>query len=298
MSEQLNAWDKRERFFVYKLSKEKNSYLLKIAGNGFERDLSNEVWWNNTLNRLVEANPNMKVRAPHIETYGKNFYIGEFFKAKPLIVDGFKFDKTDIDPWVSQIARVLIDFDQMALQPGLSQSPEYENTNSAPYSNLESKVDQWMEIPLKNGQIDEKAILTAKQLIEKYSPYVLPRLQHGDFVPWHMYDLGEGIIGIIDGEHASLIKPRLYDLAYIYSRLVTRMKSFEIARKLLNAVFDGLKEDSDAMEKAWLPVITIRSLGMINDAEADLEKTDYREFAKMLLDMCFKEKMSVFMEDK
>jgi hypothetical protein len=298
VSEQLNAWDKRGRFFVYKLSKNNLNYVLKVASHGFESDLNNEVWWNLTLKRLTEADPSIKVRAPLIETQGANFYIGEFFEAQPLIKDGFKFDKAEMEPWLGRISKVLIDFDQMALQPRKNHSPIYEDTNSAPYTKLEAKVDQWMRLPLENGQIDEKLIVDAKQLIKKYSPYILPRLQHGNFVPWLMYDLGEELIGIIGGEHASLTKPRFYDLAYIYSRLVTRMKSFETARKLLSITADGLKEDDDMLEKAWLPVITLRALGMINDAEADLEKTDYREFARMLLDMCFEENLKVFMEDK
>lgn len=295
--EQLNDWDKRERFFVYRLEKNGTSHVLKIANNGFERDLSNEVWWNTTLARLVEADPSIKVYAPRVSMSGQQFYIGEYFKAKPLIKSGFNFTPAEIDVWLERLAKMIVDFDQIALQPRVNQRAEYEDTNSAPYTNLAEKLDRWMELPIERKQIETAAIQNGKDIFDKYRANVTPRLQHGDFVPWHMYDLGEGKIGLIDGEHSSLTKPRLYDLAYIYSRLVTRMKSFKSAKKLLTMVVEQLPESKSELEKAWLPVITLRSFGMINDAELDLETTDYRQYAKQLLNMCFEEKISVFMEE-
>lgn len=296
--EQLNDWDTRERFFVYKLEKDHIYYVLKIANDSFERDLNNEVWWNSTLVRLTEADPSIKVLAPQIDMSGKQFYIGEFFEAKPLIADGFNFTTADIEPWLEQISKLLVDFDQMAIQPRMNDQAQYEDTNSAPYTNLTAKLDAWMKLPLENKQIDEATIKKGKQLFDIYKASVTPRLQHGDFVPWHMYDLNEGIIGLIDGEHASLTKPRFYDLAYIYSRLATRLNDFEAAQNLLTKVIDQLDEDRSEIEKAWIPIMTLRAFGMINDAEADLKTLDYRPTAKQLLNMCFEEKITAFIGDQ
>lgn len=294
LGDHLNSNDERQRFFVYKIRKGSSDFVLKIANQQFKRDLENEIWWNMTLLRLAETDPKVTVRSPHLYYYGPNWYIGEFFDVPQLVPTG-THDPATLKPHLQTLATILADLDGIALQPRITNKPLYETSNSAPYSNLLAKVDDWMVRPLEHKLITEREIRQAKALIEKYRPRVTPTLQHGDFVPWHMYVLPDAKIGIIDGEHSSLIKPRYYDLAYLYTRLFTRLESDKEPSQLLKLFLETTKPDQAAFIKTWLPVITLRSLGMYNDAIADLKYQDYRPQAKDLLTRCFSEKLNSFL---
>ena len=291
----LNEGDERGRFFVYKLTLGDRTFVLKIASPDQERELQNEVWWNLTLTRLVEAYPDCKLVPPQILMSAPSHYIGQYFDAPALQTDSR--DMAQTERWVEPLAQVLVDLDQLALSPKLHGKPDYEASQSAAYTNLWGKVEKWLEKPLAQGMITEQEKARAKEQIESRLSDIQPALQHGDFVPWHMFDLGDGKIGLIDGEHASLTKPRYYDLAYLYTRLATRQQSFEQASKVLREFLKLSMVDEAEFLKSWLPVITLRSLGMYNDAIADLKIQDYRPQAKELLQRSFSGQLKDFTKE-
>jgi len=57
-------------------------------------------------------------------------------------------------------------------------------------------------------------------------------VNHGDFAPRQLYDLGSAV-GIIDGEHAGAFGPLYYDVAYFYIRLRNDHDAPELARQYL-----------------------------------------------------------------
>lgn len=294
LGQRLNPEDKRDRFYVFSAQKGNKKYVFKLANDNFCRELSNEIWWNTTLTRLIETNPATNLRPPAVFYTGPNWYIGEYFHGSPLMSDSH--NNSEAAACAQNLADILVWLDGIALQPATSEKPIYEDSHSAPYTNLWNKVDGWMERPLSSGLITQDHIDKARKLIDRYRPNILPSLQHGDFVPWHMYYLENNKIGLIDGEHASLVRPRYYDLAYLYTRLCTRLESFTVAVKILRFFLGQTKINKLEFTQAWLPVITLRSLGMYNDAMIDLEHQDYRQQATELLERCLSEKLDSFLE--
>lgn len=99
---------------------------------------------------------------------------------------------------------------------------------------------------------------------------------------------------LIDGDHSSLIKPRYYDLAYIYSRLYSRNRAKQETAKLLQSFMDKSGIPKDDFAKAFIPVLTSRAIGVCNDASRDLESgNDYRKTAVELLHLCLKKKFQL-----
>jgi aminoglycoside phosphotransferase (APT) family kinase protein len=148
------------------------------------------------------------------------------------------------------------------------------------------KVDGWLAQPLAAGRISADKIVQAKQLIDTHRPHIQPAFQHGDFVPWHLFAINGQQLVLFDGEHASLVKPRFYDLAYLYSRLYTRSQAPASARKILSGYIEQAGHNPDHFAHAFLPVITLRALGMHADAYADRQHFDYAPAARDLLDRC------------
>ncbi len=280
------------RFATYVVSKDDQKFFAKkVIDPKLTRDLENEIWWHLSLKRLSEASPKLLAVAPELIDYGKNWYVAEFFDA-PLLLNKEDTDLSKLDQVIDRLVNLLVNFDQQLLTRNTGQ-PLYEETNSAPYTNLWKKVDGWMEKPLEAKIISPSQIEKSRSLIDSHRQYVLPSIQHGDFVPWHMFDLGEKT-GIVDGEHSSLVKPRYYDLCYLYSRLYTWSGAKEQARQILKGFVDKSVNDTDKFFQAMLPVMTLRALGMHNDSIADLEERDYRKDAKELLEMCLSGKLDNF----
>jgi hypothetical protein len=156
--------------------------------------------------------------------------------------------------------------------------------------------NEWLKVGnlYEDGHLTEEVVEKARQLVNDYSPFVTPRLQHGDFVPWHLFSYHDGDADSwisFDGEHASLMKPRFYDLAYSYSRLFTRSDDKELAAQLLHefvalGVTNG-EFTHEEFHQAFVPVLMSRSIGMFLDAHFDEQKgEDYTAEAKDLFERC------------
>ena len=126
----------------------------------------------------------------------------------------------------------------------------------------------------------------ARLVIHDYRKYLTPHFQHGDFVPWHILIDANQDQWLIDGEHASVQKPRYYDLAYMCSRIFTRLHSPEHAAKLLKVFMQESEMSAEALYPALLPIMTSRAIGMHFDALNDLRHDDYQAEAQDLLERC------------
>lgn len=289
-----------QRFLTFVVETPQGPRFFKASNpkTDLSKEVETEVWWNLTLERVVQQLPPKKktFKGPRIHAYGSedkfSWYLAEYFDA-PLLVD-LKAEnyKKQIHKELEDIVDILVTLDKVRVETLPATSLYSEKGESAPYNNLLRKVDRWLEKPLETGLITPERIEQGKVLIGQYRSFVYPALQHGDFVPWHMFRLKEKIIGIVDGEHASLVKPRFYDLAYLYTRLYTKAHVPDEARKSLNLFLEKSKINSEEFFRAFLPVITLRSFGMHLDATND---NDYHREAQELLGICLREKLSGFL---
>lgn len=128
----------------------------------------------------------------------------------------------------------------------------------------------------------------ADTLVRDWAVHVRAGLAHGDFSPWHiLVNHHEKVL--IDGDHSSIVKPRYYDLAYIYSRLFSRNSAKQATARLLKDFIAKIDIPKDDFAKAFIPVLTSRAIGVCNDASRDLGSgNDYREEAAELLQRCLK----------
>lgn len=286
----INKITDNSRFTTYQVEKDQKHYFLKCAKAGVERNLANDVWWSLTLNRIVEGKTKIGIRAPNIIESHTNWVVFEWIDGKELALPSS--DNKILKECVPFLSEIVFQLDSV-LHVNIDKNPFVEKGESAPYTQLTTKWSQWTELPLKQGFISDSDVNAANLLIKEWSQHVQAGLAHGDFSPWHiLVNKDEKVL--IDGDHSSLIKPRYYDLAYIYSRLYSRNEAKTATAELLRSFINKIGIPKDDFAKAFIPVLTSRAIGVCNDASRDLESgLDYREIAAELLQLCLKKDIEV-----
>lgn len=283
-----------ERFATYKVQAGTEQRFAKVSKPGYEGQLENEVWWNLTCARLQAAAPEIPVQAPTVLEYGSNYYVAPFYNGSALIDKDAT--REAVPPHSDFLVQTLVAFDGIGLIH--SGDPLYKSSIPNAYSKLTGKLDEQLKQPLAAQYITGAGVDKAKAVIEKYRSRLQSCLQHGDFVPWHMIVTIQGVV-LIDGEHAGVALPRYYDLAYLYTRLFTRLHAHEAAADILKNFL--LQAKPERFEQAFLTVMTSRVLGIHLDAYNEFTSSqdtddpiDYRAEAKELLRRCLSEKLEAF----
>jgi hypothetical protein len=277
----------------YRLTRNGQSFFAKVNLTKKPVAMENDAWWALTMARLTASDPDVPVRAPKLYEYGPGWLIIEWIDAPILEALGFDLGEAKIAPHVNRLTDALLWLDGL-WQPTTTKLI-YDSTDSAPYTNLTRMIDGWLQQPLAIGTVKPADVKAAKQLIADYRPHLHPAFQHGDFVPWHLFAISDRQLVLLDGEHASLVKPRYYDLAYLYSRLYTRAAAPEAARAILKRYLESAGHEVAEFASAFLPVITLRTLGIHADAYADRERFDYHDRAADLLARCLTRDLQAFM---
>lgn len=259
--------------------------FAKVALGDHARELENEVWYALTLNRAAESTSDLCVRAPRIEAFGSGWFVCESLAASPLVA---REDARAVDAVAEHavaLARILADLDRAFADTPIVQ-PAVEESDSAPVTDFLRRIDRWAAKPLEAGLLTEARVAAAKARITAGTSSLRPRLQHGDFVPWHVFRTEPGSFVLVDGEHASVLKPRFYDLAYLYARLWTRVHAPEVARSIVREFLRVSGIGQAEFVPPFLTILTQRAVGMHIDALNDHPANDYVAEAQELLGHC------------
>ena len=267
----------------YKLEKDGEFYFAKysIDHSVRENSIIADIWWCETIQKLAGTH-GLNIKTPKIIEHGDYWYIAEWIDARPSV-------KTDdsalkLDKYIEEYANCLVALDKIKISD-LGTTPPRDK-GSTTYSELDRRWEKWTKIPLEKGLITSAQIDEARRIITTHQQYLTPSFQHGDFTPWHILVDSQKNWWLIDGEHASIEKPRYYDLAYMYSRIFTRLHSPEHAAKLLRVFTVKAGASQEKLYLAFLPIITSRAVGMYFDALNDIKDDDYMDEAQELLRRC------------
>lgn len=264
--------------------------FLKIAEDpGLHEALEREAWWHNTVNWLrEERDVSLPMRAPRVLRTMAGALALEFVEGEALIEVDRPNGLAVSAQQFKQVSPVMLSFIVAIdnVEVPAEQRFEKDSDNSAPYDRLWSRMETWGDELIKAGALRYEEVESAIGLARKYQPFIEPSLQHGDFVPWHVIKSTAGDRVLIDGEKSSLKKPRFYDLAYLYTRIVSRGKSIHAANELLVDFMEHSREPQSEFWPQFLPVLTLRAIAINRDAMHDLDFMDYRAEAHDLLSRC------------
>jgi len=276
-----------ERFSFERVEEDGLGILIKRGRNPeLYENLDRELLWGEFMAYIGANFPEAKLRSPEILSLSrdKTELKMEYISA-PLLTAENALSSLD-DAQFSRFVQSLEIFDQVGgqWQPRTHRDDSNDHT---PYDQVDKSWGEWYKYTRISGLVTLEMDVKARQLVDDYKEHLTPRLQHGDYAPWQIFDdNGEWIT--FDAEHASETKPRYYDLAYIYARTFVLARDPDTAMRLLIEFLPQHQESEDDFFKAFLPVLMSRSMGMFLDTYFAAKRGEFgrKDYAKDLYNRC------------
>lgn len=241
-----------------KLRKNNKYFFLKLASTiEIGSKTENEISWNENVAPLLKNLSSIKI--PKIYETGKLkdrfYYLSEFCEGD-LLATKFPPNLKNLKNWLDKIVELnitLLSYQKIKFKKDNNLSEKEISDNYV--NNIKQKYEDVKEYKLNEIFIE----------VEKLRNSFSPKINHGDFVPWHFIE-GENAITLIDAEHASSYLPKYYDVCYFYERLYARGESPELAKEYLRKIKESLSEtEKQNFDKELKPVLASRIIIGIRD---------------------------------
>lgn len=205
------------------LTKVGTTYFLKLStSEGISVVTKNEFKWNNNFSNHF---PNTEYRVP--KNYDSGLFDGRYFYLITDYFDGkllckFRSSSEDVDQLVEYIPQII----------QLSEIIQGLSTVEGDYQKkFINKVKAWFnDIPADIRQ--KYNVVSLLEIVEQGVSCLQKKPRHGDFAPWHIFQLSDGAIGLIDGEHALVDGVEYYDICYFIQRVFSVLRKPDIAKKI------------------------------------------------------------------
>lgn len=250
--------DQLRRHVHGKLRKNKKNFFLKLSSTGkIGIKTENENFWNKNISHLLKDLDSIKI--PHIYETGKLedrfYYLSEFCEGD-LLATKIPPNLKNLKKWLDKIVELNI----ILLQSKNIKLKKDENINEKEVSN-----NYVNDIKQRYEDVKEYGLKEFFEEVELLKNNFIPKINHGDFVPWHFIE-DKNTITLIDAEHASSYLPKYYDVCYFYERLYARGESPELAKEYLRKIKNSLPEkEKNNFDKELRPVLASRIIIGIRD---------------------------------
>lgn len=264
-----------DRYSYAKARLQDNWYFIKIARDQeYEEGLQREYLWSEFMERVDVLLPSLHLDGPKIfKRIGKEALAFRWIDA-PLVAE-----RWDVLAWERNLERYAEMHVQLDRAAGDYSLPQVYTS----LSHREIAGSSWKR--WVSGHVDEATITAAQQLFREHEKKVSLRLQHGDMSPWQIFDV-DGKWVIIDGEKAGVDWPRFSDVAQSYVRLHNIAKRPDLAKRFLGQFLTDIVMTKEEFYDQFIPVLVIRAVGSLADADIDREHEPFQAEARTLVDAC------------
>ncbi len=265
-----------DRFMYVKARRVGSWYFVKIAKQAeLIENLERECLWAEFMDRVDVLNPTMRLRGQHlVQRIGDDGLVFEYIDAPQVAPRG------DAERWRANLQRYAdmhVQLDKAAGDFSLPRTYTYLSNKFEPAGN------SWKEWVV--GHVDQKIIDEAKSLFAEYERNVTLRLQHNDMSPWQIFDI-DGQWVIFDGEKAGVEIARFNDIAQSYVRMHNTAHDERMAKDFLEIIIAGIGMSRKEFYAAFIPVLTLRSVGSLADSDIDGSTANYQTEAMALVEKC------------
>ncbi len=269
----VNKIWQEKRHVVGILEKSNIKSFLKLAPTeGISATTHIDYNWNKELNKYLNQDSTFAVPKNIEDGYYKanlyyileDYFPGELLAKRPTPDarnDGYK-----------NIIEKIIDISEFI--QNLAIEPLSDRDNESYTQWFLEKVKSWHnEVP---QDIQEKyKTQDVIDVVENGYKNLEEKPRHGDFTPWHMINLPNGKIGLIDGEHAMKNSVEYYDIAYLIQRIFSPMDDEEYANEILRI----LKNRNYDFQKIKV-VLASRAIGGFCDEAMIVDNPDFERAHK------------------
>ncbi len=268
----LKIWQE-SRHVLGILEKNEISYFLKLAtSEGISVTTNIDFNWNTQFNKLVSRDYSFWV-PQSIDTgfYKDNLFymISEYFKGELLAKRPHPGEENkDFKKHIHKI----IEFSEFI--QNLNIEKLYEGDTEDYHNCFFEKTLSWYEA-VPQGIINKYRVDKLLWFVKDGYKNLDRKTRHGDFTPWHMMELKNGKILLIDGERALKNGAQYYDIGYLIQRIYTVLDDKEFAKETLSI----LKERDYDLNKLKV-ILTARAIGGFCDEvlvrdDQNFERADY-----------------------
>ncbi len=188
------------------------------------------------------------------------WHISEYIDG-PLLADSTHPESVDdLIQYLPQIVQTIKAISDIKSDKQLPRDKEFEGSIEEV---LMKEIQKWSpDISVDISELVEFMLSRIK--------YVKRGACHGDFVPWHIIKSNtDGMLYLIDNESTALHRLFLYDLAYMYHRIYTKLKNPYVARLLLDT-YEKLYGFTSEDREGFLAILALRAIGGYKDCNADI----------------------------
>ncbi len=252
--------------------------IFKLAtSEGISYLTEHEADWNNQFNRIFSRNKsNFWVPINLVSGYHKNglyYMVTDRFEGELLADSPDKVNISFPEKQIDQIIEFADTVTEINLQPADSEIDHQ--------AFFRQKLNGW-EQAIPEPVLETYQVNNLTAIAEKGSKSLQKKSRHGDFTPWHIFNLGNNRLGLIDGEHAMAEGVEYYDIAYFVQRVYVINQSPHVAELLLNKLVNNGFDQGKLQT-----VLAARGVGGYLD-ESFKEKPDYswcQRFQKLVLEL-------------
>lgn len=263
--------DSRERYIIFILQRNGNKYFYKELNNKDSDRFEGQL----DFQKKIETS-SVNIILPKLYDYDlkseKKWGLWQYLEGKCLAQWQPK-NIQDLEKWFGPITNLLIELEKIK-----SFKEEYNIADK-----MVEKVEKWSNA-LIEGEIlslnDRDKIIN---LVKKTRQKIITGFNHGDFVPWHMYEVKFPKFALVDYENWKN-RPKYYDLAYFYHRVYTKLNEPKLANKFLSLYKEKVRLPQDFNER-FLPVLGERVIGGFHDHLVSKDGTDIKTHKKLLQDL-------------
>ncbi len=195
------------------LEKTQRKYFLKLATTeGISVVTQIEYRWNEQFNKLVPRNSS-NVWVP--QNFDSGYFNNKLFY---LITDKLEGKLLSSIPQPSVSDKNIMQFLPKIIE--LSEDVQSLNiTNLSSGENIDyqswfvQKTTSWLKNIPQEIQ-NQYQVFTLLEVVLSGAKNLKKSPRHGDFTPWHIFNLTNKKLGLIDGEHARANGVEYYDMAY------------------------------------------------------------------------------------
>lgn len=208
------------------------TYFLKLStSEGIGIVTKNEYHWNDYFTKYFSIGFPYRVPQNYDKgVYNKKYFyiITNYFEGELLCgVDSSGKDfnlLTEKIPFIIELSELIQKMPNLGFNSLQDKEGDYKKR-------FVNKVCLWFnDIPEDIRKKYKVEILL--EIVKKEIGKLLSKPRHGDFAPWHILNLREGRLGLIDGEHAVPNSVENYDICYFIQRVFSILKNPLIAQDI------------------------------------------------------------------
>lgn len=234
------------------LRKDGNKLFLKLAkSEGIGAMTQIEYKWNDIFNSEYPNSLIFRVPKNFERGFFKNLFyeVMEYFEGELLCG---QYDSPEkIDNYIPQIIE-LTEIIQEIKNFDLKRNDYIKSKDYIEW--FINKTKLWFE-GIPENVIHEQKISDLLNIVVNESSILERRPRHGDFAPWHIIKMKNGL-GLTDAEHAISDGIEYYDICYFIQRVHSELGGTKIAEKIFNEL---LRKNYD--KKKLRIVLAARSVG-------------------------------------